>query len=83
MSRNEAHYICSNCGYEGNPVSYTPGRFWMELLLWICFAIPGLIYSIWRLAGRKKVCPKCKAPNMVPLDTPMGHKLHKEFYQNE
>ena len=79
MGRSEPRYICTNCGFEDNPVSYTPGSFWIELALWICFLLPGLIYSDWRLSARKKVCPKCKSPNMIPLDSPMGKKLHQEY----
>jgi len=78
MGRSDPQYICTNCGYEGNPVSYTPGSFWLELALWIFFILPGLIYSIWRLSARKKVCPKCKSPNMILIDSPIGKKLHKE-----
>ena len=79
MEKYGPQYICTNCGYEGEPVSYTPGSFWIELALWICFVVPGLIYSIWRLSARKKVCPECKSPYMIPLDTPMGEKLHQEL----
>ena len=63
---DESQYICTNCGYEGEPVSYTPGSFLIELALWICFIVPGLIYSIWRISARKKVCPECKSPHMIP-----------------
>jgi hypothetical protein len=43
----------------------------------------GLYIRFGGLQEEKKVCLKCKSPNMVPIDTPMGRKLHKEFYQNE
>ena len=75
-------YICTNCGYEGRPVSYTPGSFWLELVLWLFFLLPGLVYSIWRLSARKKVCPKCKSPYMIPIDSPLGQKLHREFHSD-
>jgi hypothetical protein len=55
---NQEDYICKNCGYIVQPITITPGSFWMELILWICFAIPGLTYSIWRLTARYKGCPK-------------------------
>ena len=61
---------CSNCGTVGKPESYTPGKFGMEVVLWLFFIIPGLIYSIWRIAGRKNSCPACHSPSLLPLDSP-------------
>ncbi|MCK9356289.1 MAG: hypothetical protein M0R22_03945 [Dehalococcoidia bacterium] len=51
------------------------GSFWIELILWIFFILPGLVYSLWRLTTRTRVCPKCGEPNMIPLDTPKGQEL--------
>lgn len=50
---------CPNCGYEGYPKTYTAGSFMVELALWLCFFVPGFIYSIWRLSSRYYICPKC------------------------
>jgi len=73
-------YICSYCGSIGEPVPYTPGSIWMEILLWFMFILPGLIYSIWRLSSRTKVCPVCKKDAMIPLETPLGQKIYREMY---
>jgi hypothetical protein len=62
--------FCPNCGTVGNPESFTRGSFFIELALWLCFIVPGLIYSIWRLSSRYKGCPACEQPGMVPLDSP-------------
>jgi len=70
--------ICSNCGYQGKPVTSHKGKFWIEVVLFIPFIVPGLIYSLWRLTTREQVCPKCKQPHMIPLDTPRGRKLAGE-----
>lgn len=64
--------LCRNCGYQGLAKTITKGSIFIEIILWICFIIPGLIYSIWRISSRYKACPKCKAPNMVSLDSPMA-----------
>lgn len=72
-------YVCSNCGFQGRPKTFTKGNILMELVLWLCFIIPGLIYSLWRLTSRFKACPQCQTPNMIPMDTPRGQKLVKEF----
>jgi hypothetical protein len=61
---------CKACGATGTGVTATPGSFFVELLLWLCFLIPGLIYSVWRLAGRKRVCRICGSDALIPADSP-------------
>jgi hypothetical protein len=77
-----ARYICSKCGYVGNPKRYTKGSFVMELALWICFLLPGIIYSVWRLATRYDGCPECESPDMISVYSPIGQKLLREIYPN-
>jgi hypothetical protein len=67
--------VCTNCGKKGKPKTVTRGFFLIEIVLWIFFIIPGLIYSIWRLTTKYKACPSCGAPNMVPLDSPIAKQL--------
>jgi rubredoxin len=50
---------CPNCQYEGKGKYITKGSFMLELILWLCFVIPGLIYSVWRLSNKKWICPQC------------------------
>jgi len=71
--------ICPRCGYQGQPVTRMKGSFWIELLLWFLFILPGLVYSLWRLTTRTRVCPKCEEPNMIPLDTPKGQQLAQAY----
>lgn len=73
-------YIYSYCGTIGQPVKYTPGSIWIEILLWCMFIIPGVIYSVWRLASKTKVCAVCKKDTMIPLETPLGQKIYREMY---
>ena len=71
--------LCTNCGYQGKPKTITKGIIIVELGLWICFLLPGLIYSIWRLSSRYQGCPQCKAPNMVSLNSPIAQRmLHQD-----
>ena len=65
-------FICSNCGYLGQPETVKKGSDRREMILWWYFFLPGFIYSIWRIISRYKVCPECKAPYMVPLTSPRG-----------
>jgi len=67
--------VCTNCGYVGNPISITRGDFAIEVLLWLFFLVPGIIYSVWRLASRYAACPKCKAPNTIPVGSPVAQRL--------
>ncbi len=74
-----AKLICSNCGTIGRPKSKTRGNIIIEIILWLMMIIPGLIYSLWRCGTTEKVCRSCGSPNMVPLKSPRGKKLHLEF----
>ena len=71
--------ICSNCGTVGEPKTVTKGSLLIEIFLWLCLIVPGLLYSLWRLTSRHKACRACGSVNMVPLDSPVGKKLQKEF----
>lgn len=70
-----ADLFCTTCHAVGRPRTETRGSFWVEVFLWILFLIPGLLYSLWRLTTRRKVCPTCGAPTLVPLASPIARKL--------
>jgi len=67
--------ICQACGTRGEPKQITRGSTGIELVLWLCFIIPGLIYSLWRLSSRHPGCPACGATGMIGVDTPNGRML--------
>ena len=71
--------ICPNCGSIGKPKSVTRGSIFIEIILWLAFLIPGLIYSIWRLTTRHKACPQCLSSHPIPLDSPRGRKLLEDY----
>lgn len=71
--------ICTLCGYTGSSKKKVKGNFLTEVILWLFFLIPGLIYSIWRLTSKQDVCPKCGNASMIPSDTPMGQKMMADF----
>lgn len=74
-----AKKICSTCGHKGSPKTVTKGSIFIELILWLFLLVPGLIYSIWRLTTRHSACVRCGSALIVPLDTPRGQALLKEF----
>ena len=67
--------LCINCGHQDKPKTITKGSIIMELALWICFLLPGLIYSIWRLSSRYEGCPYCESPNMISLNSPAAQRI--------
>ena len=66
---------CLKCGHVGEPASRTPGSMAVEVVLWLCFLLPGLVYSLWRLSARRPVCACCGALDLVPVDSPNGRAL--------
>ncbi len=67
--------ICKTCGHMGKPKTMTPGSFIIEIVLWLCFLVPGLFFSIWRLTARYSACAKCGSREIIPLDSPVGKEL--------
>lgn len=61
---------CMTCGVDAPPKTSTSGSIGIEIVLWLCFIVPGLIYSIWRLSSRKSVCSSCGAQTIIPMDSP-------------
>lgn len=72
-------YLCANCLTEGKPKSHTKGSFVIEIFLWLCFIVPGLIYSLWRLTTRANVCRTCLSPELVPSNSPRANLLRKNI----
>jgi hypothetical protein len=70
-------FVCMNCGSVGPLKTQTKGSLGLEILLWIFFLIPGIIYSIWRHSSTKEVCKACGSMNLVPVDSPKGQELMK------
>lgn len=67
--------ICPSCGTVGVPSRKTRGSLAIEIVLWLLFIIPGLIYSLWRQSTRYESCPACGGMGMIPMDTPAGAEL--------
>jgi len=71
--------VCTSCGFLGEPITVTKGSFGVELALWLCFLLPGLIYSVWRISTRHKACPACGNAMIIPSASPMGRKFIDEM----
>ena len=77
----EGEYICTQCRHIGDRELCSKGKTSVEVILWLLFLVPGLIYSIWRRTGRYCACPNCGNPSMVPLGSPLGKHLLTEKQQ--
>lgn len=67
--------ICTNCGTVQHGDKRLPGSGWIELILWLCYIVPGVIYSIWRRGAKRAVCASCGSPALVDTLTPVGQRL--------
>lgn len=72
---------CMTCGTDGPTRTRTRGSILIEIILWLMFIVPGLIYSIWRLTTRRDVCGTCDAETVVPVDAPAAVSHRKSLVQ--
>jgi len=64
MITKSAKWHCNSCGNNTNNPRYK-GSGGIEVILYICFFIPGIIYSIWRRTGIATACPKCRRETLL------------------
>ena len=67
-------FYCLDCGFAGSSKTITLGSFLVELVLWLFFLLPGLIYSTWRLTSRKQGCCMCGSTRIIPADSPRARE---------
>lgn len=72
--------ICPSCNYVGESGLISKGSRKLEITLWCCLVIPGMLYTMWRQSkdGKYAGCPKCHEAN-VRL---MKRKEWKSFERN-
>ena len=70
--------VCTKCGYVGDPKTITKGSLAVEIVLWLCFLLPGLIYSVWRISSRVDGCPTCGNLSLIPRDSPIAQQFLRE-----
>ena len=67
--------LCVTCHHVGRPRLITRGSILVELVLWLCFLAPGLIYSIWRHTSRYTGCAACGSRELIPCDSPRAQQM--------
>lgn len=70
--------VCTSCGHIGDSKTVTKGHFFLEVVLWLCFLVPGFIYSIWRHTSRYEACPVCGNAHLLPISSPMAQKFLRD-----
>lgn len=68
--------VCADCGtLNPYPTPQLAGSNALELVLWLCLFVPGLIYTIWRRQNQRPLCRNCRSRKMIPADSPEGQRL--------
>lgn len=73
--------FCPACGIEAPAKRLTRGSIWIEIILWLCFLVPGLIYSVWRLSSKATVCSSCGHDGLIPSNSPIAVAAKRKLMQ--
>lgn len=68
-------FLCLSCGNIGKPRLRNRGSSFIEIVLWLCFLIPGMLYTFWRMFRKERLCKTCNAPNPIPMDSPVAQRF--------
>ena len=63
---------CKKCGNVGPTKGIMKGSFAIELVLWLFFLLPGLVYSVWRLTTKGRGCSVCGSEDVIPANSPLA-----------
>ena len=74
-----AAMVCTNCGHVGPTKTAAKGHIAFEVVLWLCFIVPGLLYSVWRMTTKRQVCTECGGDHLVSEKSPVGRRLAADF----
>gem|GEM_PF-4856210 len=77
-------YICPRCGAVGNrPATICPGSSLVQILFFFLGLVPGIIYTMWRVAATYQGCGRCGSNILIHTKSPMGQRLLLEWYDYE
>ena len=67
--------VCTVCEHVGPSRMQTRGSMGVEVCLWLCFLLPGIVYSLWRRSTRAPVCRVCGSSALVPSNSWVGQRI--------
>lgn len=70
-----AEVVCRACGNVSVTRKRLKGSSIIEIILWLFFLVPGIIYSVWRLLNRAYRCKACGSFLMIPTSSPVGKEM--------
>ena len=57
--------LCTACNETAEPDTVIAGSDLVEMLAWLCLAVPGWLYCWWRHSARLKVCAHCGSDSLI------------------
>lgn len=75
--------VCTRCLESDLPRLVKPGSIFIELVLWMAFLLPGLLYSLWRISRQHDACQHCGSTELVETDSPRGIALLRQAEKTE
>jgi len=57
--------LCTACAQTDEPDTLVAGSDLVEMLGWLCLAVPGWLYCLWRHGVRLKVCAHCGSNSLI------------------
>jgi hypothetical protein len=70
--------LCTTCGGIGYASRRMRGSILIELFLWCCVLVPGILYSIWRQSTVARVCRRCGNATVIPVNSPTAQQTLKD-----
>lgn len=67
--------FCKSCHFVDSTKRNMPGSILIEIILWLCFLIPGIIYTLWRHSATKQVCKSCGSKEIIPINSPLAQQI--------
>jgi hypothetical protein len=67
--------FCKTCHTVGGTKRHMPGSILIEIIMWCCFLVPGIIYTLWRHSAVKQVCRSCGSKEVIPVDSPLAKQI--------
>jgi hypothetical protein len=71
----DAHKMhCTRCHTQAVPNDIEKGSFIVEVMLYLFFIVPGIVYTLWRRSLGRRACPACGCEQLIPVDSPAAQR---------